>query len=368
MTKKLAMAGMILVLILPSAAQAQAQPGPADPLWDLYKEGKFEEVAAKGKALLNTGTDTAQVNLAVGRALADLDRTEEAMPYLVRAARSDPGKTWVYAWAEVYLGLCQAKLGNLEQARKAFLLARDCGATANATRTAANNLRGLGLDEYFDDWTPFETEHFSFRISPRLGVFDKVAFARAKEQAYTEISTWFGGGPDRKIRYFVWADPSEAAVAGFPSLGFSKPAQYMIHAHAMQTQGHEITHVVSYHALMPVIKTGLINEGTAVVFDQTGRDTLARARAAVAQGFAGASDPPFVQVGVRALWGDFDLLADEYSYPISGAFVDRLLQKGGKEKFLDFFPDQTYAHAVMVYGPGLENWIDEFEGDLYDRD
>lgn len=365
--KKLAMAGMIVALVLPSVARTQAQPGPADPLWVLYREGKFEEVATQGKALLITGTDTAQVNLAVGRALTDQDKIEEAMPFLVRAVKSDPGKSWVYAWGQVYLGFCQAKLGNLVQAKKAFTLARDCGATANATRAASNNLRGLGLDEYFDDWIPFESEHFSFRFSPRLGVFDRVAFARAKELAYYEISTWFGGSPGRKIRYFVWADPSEATVAGFPSLGFSRPAQYMIHAHAKQTNGHEITHVVSYHALKPVIKTGLINEGTAVAFDQTGRDTMDRARAAVAEGFAGATDPPFVRVGVRALWEDFDLLSDEYSYPISGAFVDVLLKKGGKEKFLEFFTDQTYANAVVVYGHRLEGWIDDFEGDLYDQ-
>ncbi len=67
-------------------------------------------------------------------------------------------------------------------------------------------------------------------------------------------------------------------------------------------------------------------------------------------------------------WEDFDLLSDEYSYPIAGAFVDRLLKRGGKEKFLAFFPSQTYAHALVVYGPPLEGWIEEFEGDLFNQD
>lgn len=355
----------LVILLWTTAALGQSAADPADHLWDLYKEGRFEEVVKQGTGLLNTGTETAQVNLAVGRGLADLDRWKEAVPFLEKAAAGDPARTWVYAWAQVYLGVVHAKLGELDQARDAFLLGRNCRATQNATRTAASNLMVLGLDEFFDPWTPFETEHFSFRFSPRLAVFDRVGFAREREQAYAAISAWFGGGPARKIRFFVWADPAEAAAAQFPALGFSRPDDYLIHASAGQTAGHELAHVISDEVMQPTVKTGLINEGVSVALDQTGRDTLDRARRAVAQGAAGQGASPFLRVDLRALWEDFDLLEDEYTYPIAGAWVDHLLAAGGKPRFLEFFRDQSLDHARQVYGPDLEDWIDGFQARLY---
>ncbi len=355
---------MVIILLLVASA-AFAQEAPETELWDLYKTGQFPEVVAKGQALLNTGTVSAQVELAVGRALVDLGQPEAGLPYLKRAGDQDPNRTWVYAWAQNYLGNAQALLGNLPAARQAYQLARDCGATRNATRTAGRSLRGLGLDAYYDDWIVEETAHFVFSFSPRLGIIDRQGFVAEREEAFTAISDWFGGKPSRKIRFFVWSDHVEAELAGLPPLGFSRPEFYLIHAHVGQTRGHEITHVISHHALVPGAKTGLINEGISVVHDQTGRNRMETARQAIAMGERGLGDSPFVPVELRALWQDFDLLDTTFSYPIAAAFVDHLLTRGGKANFLAFFPDQTYAHAQAIYGTALETWIDEFEVDLF---
>jgi tetratricopeptide (TPR) repeat protein len=359
---------LILILLLIAAdASGQVTPDPAQELWDLYKAGQFSEVVARGQGLLNTGTVSAQVELAVGRALVDLGQSEAGLPYLQRAVDQDPERTWVYAWAQNYLGNAQALLGNLPAARQAYQLARDCGATRNATRTAGRSLRGLGLDAYFDDWNVEKTAHFVFSFSPRLGIFDRQDFVAEREEAFAAISDWFGGKPDRKIRFFVWSDHVEAELAGLPPLGFSRPEFYLIHAHVGQTRGHEITHVISHHATSPGTKTGLINEGISVVHDQTGRNRMETARQAIDMGTRGLGDSPYVPVELRALWEDFDLLDTTFSYPIAAAFVDHLLARGGKESFLAFFPDQTYTHAQAIYGTALETWIDEFEADLLGR-
>jgi tetratricopeptide (TPR) repeat protein len=355
----------LAALLLAIPVLGQQETGPADNLWPLYREGRFEEVIEQGKALLNTGTETAQIQLAVGRSLVDLDRPEEAQPYLMRAIKLDPDRTWVYAWGQVYLGFSHFKLGRLDMARAALIAGRDCQATRNATLTAQNNLRILGLDESFDDWTSFETPHFSFRFSPRLAVFDRAGYARVREEAFDSISQWCGGQPEGKVRFFVWAGPEEAALAGMPTLGFARPREMLIHSLFNQTVGHEMTHIISFHALQPAVQTGLINEGLAITLDQTGRDTMSRARAAVAAGRGGTGETPFLQVGLRALWEDFELLADEYTYPIAGAWVDYLLARGGKDRFVQFFTDQTLEHARQIYGPELEGWIDAFESRLY---
>ena len=132
-----------------------------------------------------------------------------------------------------------------------------------------------------------------------------------------------------------------------------------------QTIGHEMTHVISQHAIRPHEKRGFINEGIAIVHDQTGRDTMHRARQAVDMGRRGIGNDPYVQVVIRALWEDWQLLTNTYSYPIAAAFTHVLLEKGGKDRYLEFFVDQSYAHARQVYGADLETWIDAFEAELY---
>ena len=354
----------ILILALATIAPAQ-NAGPADDLWPLYQQGRFDEVVQQGKALLATGTETAQLNLAVGRALADQQKYAEAEIFLTRAAELDgDDRTWVYAWANVYLGICRLNEGDDDGARQAWILARNCGATANATRNANNYLVYFTLDPMFDKWTTFTTEHFRFRFSDRLTDLDRAAYARRHEEAYALISAWFGGGPDQPIRFHVWADQLEADAAGMPTLGFARPELNMVHCLAAQTVGHEMTHVISFAALQPVGRVGLINEGTAVYHDQTGRDRLAVARQAQAGGTT-ENGTPLPPVALRALWDDWTLLPGDVGYPLAGAWIDRLVAKGGREKFLEFFKDQSRSHARQVYGAELETWIDGFEADLH---
>ncbi len=364
--KKTLPATLVLIAVLAGAAAAQDAPakGPADPLWELYKQGRFDEVVNQGKALLSTGTETAQVNLAVGRALVDQDKAAEGEIFLKRAADLDlTDRTWVYAWAEVYLGAVRLRLGDDDGARAAWLAARDCNATANATRNANNNLTGFALDPSFDKWDTFRTEHFLFRFSDKLTDFDRADYARRHEEAYAKIRAWFGGAPDQPIRFVVWADQDEATAAGMPTLGFARPRLDLVHCLVNQTVGHEMAHVIGYAAVHPVNATGLINEGTAVYLDQTGRDRMAVAEAALAAARADTSAvlPPF---SVRALWDDWSLAPDGVSYPLAGAWVARLVEKGGKDRFLQFYVDQSRDHAKEVYGADLEGWIDGFEQDL----
>ena len=361
------MARLLMICIAAAllAAPASAQEaGTADPLWELYREGRFAETVEQGKALLASGTETAQVNLAVGRGLADLGSCGEAKLFLRRAADLDAAaKSWVYAWAYVYLGNCHWQAGDREAARRAWVLAEEAQATPNATANARGNLMGLGIDPSYDDWTTFTTEHFRFRFSDALTDLDERAYARAHEDAYAAISRWFGGGPDEPITFFVWADQEEASAAGMPTLGFARPEFNLVHCRAAQTVGHEMTHVIAVAALQPTVRVGLINEGTAVYHDQSGRDRLATARRALA-GAQTESGGPLPAVGLRALWDDWSLLPTEVSYPLAGAWIARLVEKGGREKFLEFFRDQSRAHAREVYGDELEAWIDGFEADL----
>ncbi len=351
---------LVTMALLMVAGAALAQTGSADRLWDLYKEGRFEDVVREGKVELTTGTPTAQANLAVGRALVDLGRISEGLPYLEQAVRGDPAKTWVYAWAQCYLGSGQYQLGNVVQAKEALIKARDCAATRNATRYAVSTLKLLGMSEFYDHWSSFSSEHFVFHFSPNLAGFDEAGFARRHEEAFEIISDWFGRGPTEPIRFYVWKDKAEGQGANMPPLGFARPELNLIHARSNQTTGHEMTHVISQQALKPESGAGLINEGISVYHDQSGRDQMATARTTL-----GHHSEVKIQVALAALWEDWSLLPVDVSYPVAGAWVKVLIDKGGKEKFLEFFLDQRLANGRAVYGPDLQEWMDDFTSDLY---
>ncbi len=347
----------ILILAMGAASVATARQGPADPLWPLMRQGEYDEVIRQGKALLSTGTETAAVNLAVGQALVRTGSCNEAEISLVRAIQLDRERTWVYAWGNVDLGNCLWYADDAVGARRAWIAARDAAATANATSAAEGSLRGSGLAEFYDQWSTFTTDHFEFRFSPRVEV-DPAWYARSREEAFSIISAWFGGAPAGPIRYHVWADQAEATSRGMPILGFALAEQRVVHCRLAQSRGHEMTHVISHHALEPTVLTGLINEGTAVFMDLNGTDRMADARRAL----GAAADLP--EVAVAALWEDWSLLPTEVSYAVAGAWVERLIERGGKERFMEFFREQDLAHARSVYGDELEDWLREFDADL----
>jgi hypothetical protein len=72
-----------------------------------------------------------------------------------------------------------------------------------------------------------------------------------------------------------------------------------------------------------------------------------------------------VPVSLGALWVDWSLLPVEISYPLAGAWVAVLIERGGRAAFLEFFRDQSLAHARQVYGADLQTWLDEFDASLF---
>ena len=350
---------IVLILALTSVTAALAQQGPADALWPLMRQGEYDEVIRQGKALLSTGTETAAVNLAVGQALVRTGGCNEAEIFLARAIQLDSERTWVYAWGNVELGNCRWYADDAEGARRAWIAARDAAATANATNSAEGSLRGSGLAEFYDEWSTFTTDHFEFRFSPQTEV-DRAWYARSREEAFAVISAWFGGAPEGPIRFHVWSDQAEADARGMPVLGFSLAQRRVVPCRLAQSRGHEMTHVISYHALAPTLETGLINEGIAVFMDLNETDRMADARSAL----AAATGLP--EVAVAALWEDWSLLPTGVSYAVAGAWVERLIEKGGKERFMEFFRDQGLMHAREIYGADLESWMREFDADLHE--
>jgi hypothetical protein len=212
------------------------------------------------------------------------------------------------------------------------------------------------MDQALTGWSVVESEHFRIHFPPEPQV-TPATFSRQLEESYTQLQSTFRVTLPDKIQFYVWNRGADAeAVLGRPA-GFANPRKLLIHATSDQTPGHELTHVLVHLAVGPEITTRFISEGTAVAFDLTRRDRLLVARTALHG----------QQPAVEQWWTTGRATPDSLFYPVAGAFVDRLLSRGGHDRFFRLLKRQTIEHAREVYGPDLDRLIAEFEADLANR-
>jgi hypothetical protein len=157
----------------------------------------------------------------------------------------------------------------------------------------------------------------------------------------------------KRLDFYVWESREDAMKILRANLGFSKPNFCIVHTHYQQTIGHEMTHVISNYTSEITTKTRFINEGTAVCFDLSNQDKLKLAKDWIA-----ASKK---QIAIKDCWENGEKFGEEILYPISGLFIKELIDNFGKEKFLEFFKNQTYENAKLVFGNKLDSVIVDFE-------
>ena len=208
----------------------------------------------------------------------------------------------------------------------------------------------------FAGWSTIETPHFRFHFPPGATV-DRDTFAKGLEAAYAELQQFFAADLPGKIEFYAWNDGAEASKILARPVGFAEPERLLVHAAVNQTRGHELAHVLAYHAARPERTTRFLDEGTAAAFDLSGRDRLAAAQAAAKR--AGARPPV-----IAFLWTRGGSLPEDVVYPIAGAFVEHLVREGGRERFLRLLERQTLEEARATYGDDFDRIVNAFESRL----
>jgi hypothetical protein len=349
---------IVTLVLTPTIAAAVDQEALAR-LDRVCRTAGHEAAAALADSLLALSPGDPYVLHILGRMAVDRWDFDAARPLLQAAADADTNGTWLAAWSHATLALCDWNRGDPDAARAEWETARDLRATRNVTNQSVLHLISLYPHGLFADWMTRETGHFIFRFSPELVGFDPDTFAAKHEAAFARIAYWFGWESDGPIRMIVWTGDDEAGAYGIPTLGFSRAQVSLIHARADQTVGHEMAHVISLRAVRPVRIAGLLGEGIAVYHDGRRGDRMKRARVAWVGRPADAPRP-----SIRELWNDWSLASEKWGYPLAGAFVEMLVEKGGRDRFLQLFRDQTIERAEAIYGDDFDRWIQDFEAAL----
>jgi tetratricopeptide (TPR) repeat protein len=286
----------------------------------------------------------------LGRALVDIGQYSEAIPLLKFVAEND--NSWQKAWSVGYLGSAYFMLADYENSKAALQTATQLNITKNATAYAGRNWLLFGYDPFFADWKTGETAHIRFHFQ-NMGATEMESFMQSREKAFETINSFFGSVLPKKIDFFVWQSKDDALKILKANLGFADPQFCVIHAHFQQTRGHELTHVISGYSGKIQKKTGLINEGTAVCFDLSNNNRKEMVKTWV--------QTNNLKIDIKDAWNNWSKYPQELSYPLSGLFVEELISRFGKEKFLEFFTNQTYENALKVFGLETDTVIEEFQ-------
>jgi hypothetical protein len=235
----------------------------------------------------------------------------------------------------------------------AILLGFSCASFPTPASEAPSPLLSL---EAMKGWTALETAHFRFHFPPVSVVGDQKAFAAEEEAALAKLLTFFGGTLPGKVDFFVWNNDEDGERALGHPLAFAGPDGLAVYTSPDHSRGHELTHIVLWNVIKPVKQSTFIEEGTAVALDQSMHNLLASAQDAVRR--TGARS-----ISILALI-DLEDADGSVIYPVGGAFVERLIATGGRERFLDFLHEQTIEHARAVYGVEFDTLVATFENEL----
>jgi tetratricopeptide (TPR) repeat protein len=328
------------------------QNAALDDLWKLYNSQDLKSVIEKAKPLIEKDPNNIELNLIMGRSLTNQADFKNALPYLELAVKKDNTNSWQKAWALSYLGTCYFMLQDYNNSESSLNECINLNATKNATNNAYGQTLLFGFNEFYKTWKIVETDNFRFHFQ-NMNAIEIEKYTSDREVAYKEINSFFKSTLPKKIDFYIWESREDAMKVLKANLGFAKPNFCIVHTHYQQTIGHEMTHVISNYTTEITNKTRFISEGTAVCFDLTNHDKFK-----LVKDWTAANNK---QIEIKDCWANGEKYGEDILYPLSGLFVKELIANFGKEKFLEFFKNQTYENAKLVFGNKLDTMIEEFE-------
>ena len=313
----------------------------------------LDQIIDKANVHLKSAPGNLDYNLLLGLALTDKGIYKEAVPLLQYVIDKD--NSWKKAWGLFYLGKCYYMLSDFEKSESTLKSCIKLNASKDATKNATQGIGVFGYDNFYNNWTRKESKNIRFHFQ-NMSDQEIEQYIESRENAFKEINRFFESSLPKKIDLFVWNSRDDAKRIVHADLGFAEPSCCMIHLYFQQSIGHELTHVISNYTSAISKKTRFINEGTAVCFDQSSQNRLKKVK-----DWIRTNDK---KIEIKDIWKNGREYPVEILYPLAGLFVQELIEKYGKEKFLEFFKNQTYENAQLIYGMELFMFIKEFENKI----
>lgn len=319
----------------------------------LFSKGKYDQVIEKTQAMLQGNATDPDLNSILGRAFTDSKQFKKAIPYLENSIASETVSSEIKAVSKAYLAKCY--FINSEEQRAVNLL-KECQ-NGRESKFASNYAhKYLGLFQtgiYYKAWEMIETDNIRFHFQDKKKLKNAEEYMDGINLNFKRITETLNVEPTKKVDFFVWSDRNEAFRKFDRPLGFSNSDLCNVNVWQNQTRDYELCHMLCQLALQSKFKTMLIKEGLGMYFDQIDQNLLKLARLKV----------PKDKFSLLELWEEPTKYERDLSYPVGAAFIEFLLNKGGKNKLKDFLKIQTIKHAKEVYSD-FDQLVNNFEAML----
>lgn len=350
---------LVVAMLLASLYQVRGfnQVEKIQQLNKLYTSGKYLNTIALADSFLLFNPENRPFNLYRGMACVEASKFKDAVPYLQLASQitMDDSDT-IGSYALGYLACCDFMLQGDAAAEETLKRAFRTNGTPRSEKFINSQSLLFGIEDFYDDWYSVCTAQVNFWFQDTVNRnIDK--YVTEHLHAFDSIMAFFGSNIPRKINFFVWKSVEHAIETLFVKPAFASAVYCCIHSNFDESIGHELTHVISWYMSDNLDVKRLIFEGTAVFFDHTQRNRKGYVQAYI-------SHHQLEEISLRKLWNDWYTYPQELNYPLGGLLVEKIINTYGREKYLEFFPNQSYENALLVFGTSFEKLIYDLEKDL----
>ena len=298
----------------------------------------------------------------LGRSLTYVEKYSEAIPYLEKSKVDLDAHDYDRGWAMCDLIPCYYYWGNKTKARENLLLCRKLNATENSVSMANIWDYGLGLNSIFKIWTIKESEHFIFHFqdssdisnhaNKKSGPRNVSEYIRACEDTFSRINNFFGTKLKGKIEFYVWMNKDEGELHLKNTFNYYYEKLLVVHTSTENSISYGLARILSANAVIVKKSTRLISEGTAANFDLKNSNNISKIKG-----------PGRANISLLSYW-NYKSRSNESYQLIGRELVHRLIDKFGKEKFMQLLEDQTYDNAKKIYGKKLDEVIAQLEKEI----
>lgn len=218
------------------------------------------------------------------------------------------------------------------------------------------------LSDLFDKYTDGKFTLYHPRNSVIKGRLKE--WLDIRRDAFENICNFLKVDKERieRVIFYVFNSKEQGLKYG-KKLGFAVPPQCEIYTLHNQTPGHELAHIVSYWINTKRIESALINEGLAVLLDQTERNYNKISKYLISSGTVSTKK-------LQNLLGA-SFRKQNYGYPLAASFVDFLIETHGLDKFIEFFAQEEYSESdsfIHFYGETGKELINKWKDHILKTD
>ncbi|WP_321318197.1 hypothetical protein [Labilibaculum sp.] len=319
----------------------------------LFSKEKYDQVIEKAQSMLQGNSVDPDLNSILGRAYTDSRQFTIAIPYLEKTITSATVSGDVKEISKAYLAKCYFINGEEQRAVKLLKECQNDRKSKEAANYADKYLSLFQTGIYYKAWEVVESENIRFHFQDKNKLENVGEFIARNDLNYKRIAETLDAEPIKKVDFFVWSDRNEAFRKFSRPLGFSNSDLRIVNVLYNESNDYELCHMLCQMAVQPKFKTMLIKEGLGMYFDQMDQNLLKIARLRV----------PKDKFSLLQLWEEPTKYERDLSYPVGAAFIEFLINKGGKQKLKEFIKIQTIKHAKEVYSD-FDQLVNNFEAML----